>query len=192
MELPLYYEKEEPSPFLLKEALKRKAREELLKVINRKVVVTGLDQFFLKDAMEFLRLAILNLLSYKFLMSGSYLAWGKVTLYYSNFYSINCLLRLKGFALVHLSYPNENPSELFEENHLNVRVERLGDQHDYSILEFKGGNTHSYLWNRFDRMYPKISRPWLGKLMMKERVEWNYDLDFPSQSMADYAIEDAE
>jgi hypothetical protein len=184
MDLSLYYAEEEPSIYFLKETLGRKPRGELLQLIERKAVVLGLDSFFLKDAIEFLRLSILNLLAYKFLMSGSFLAWGKVTLYYSNFYSVNCLIRLKGFALVHIDYIDEKP--------LVVRVERMDEKHGYSISNWKGGNTHLYLWNKFHEFYPKLSYPLLGKLMIKNRVEWNYDLDFPSQSMADYAKEDAK
>jgi hypothetical protein len=184
MKIAAHYSDEKPSYYFLKERLRQISREKLLQIIKQKTIVSGLDSFFLKDATEFLRLSILNLLAYKFLMSGSFLAWGEVTLYYSNFYSINCLLRLKGFALVHLEY--------LDEKTLTVRVVRTNKENRYSVLKWKGGNTHQYLWNKFSELYPQLFSPLLGKLMIKDRERWNYDLSFPSQSMTDYAKEDAK
>lgn len=181
-----YYVDVEPSFYLLKEALvQRASREKILQIIEQKTIVSGLDSLFLKDAAEFLRLSILNLLAYKFLMSGNFLAWGKVTIYYSNFYSINCLLRLKGFAVIHLNF--------LDEKSLRIQVERVDLEHKYRFHRYKGRKSpHEYLWNKLSELYPKLGfTPSLGKLMIKDRVRWNYDLFLPSQSMADYAKKEA-
>lgn len=179
-----YYANEKPSYRLLKEGLGQFSRERLVQIAEQKIIVRSLDPLFLKDSTEFLRLSILNLLAYKFLMSGKYLAWGKVTLYNGNFFSINCLLRLKGFALVHLDYLDEKP--------LIVRVVRSNKQNGHNVLKWKGGNTHQYLWNKFSEFYPKLFSPLLGRIMRKNRERWNYDLSYPSQSMTDYAKKDAK
>ena len=178
-----YYTDVKPSFRLMKETLRQASRERIIEFIEQKTIVPGLDCFFLKDATEFLRLSILNLLAYKFLMSGNFLAWGEVTLYYSNFYSINCLLRLKGFAVVHIDF--------IDEKFLRVRVIRRDGEHSYKFLRCNRGNVHQYLWNKFSELYPELCTPGLGELMIKDRVAWNYDLHFPSQSMTDYAKEEA-
>ena len=67
------------------------------------------DSVFLFEAITFLRLSMFNLLSYKHLICGKHLPMSKVALYYSYFYSINCLLRLRGKALIHVrGHPRTN------------------------------------------------------------------------------------
>jgi hypothetical protein len=49
------------------------------------------------------------------------------------------------------------------------------------------------LWNKFSELYPRLGfTPHLGKILVKERIRWNYDLFYPSQSMADYAKKEAK
>ncbi len=179
-----YYANVEPSYYLLKETLRRTPREEILQIIRQKVIVSDLDSVLLRDATEFLRLSILNLLASKFLMSGSFLAWGEVTNYYGAFYSINCLLRLKGFALVHIDYVDEKV--------LRVQIERIKDKHEYKLHQWKKGNPHQFLWKKFSHFYPELCSPGLGEILIQQRIRWNYDLFFPSQSMSDYAKEEAK
>jgi hypothetical protein len=184
MELASYYANIEPSWQLLKERLQQIDRAKLVQIVDEKTAVKGIDSHFMKDATEFLRLSTLNLMAYKFMMSGLFLAWGKVTLYYSNFYAINCLLRLKGFALVHIDYLEEKP--------LAVKVERQKDKNEYILSHWKGGNTHQYLWNKFCEYYPGLFTQELARFTIDERERWNYDLSFPSQSMDTYALKDAK
>lgn len=82
-----YYADVKPSFELMKEELRQVSRDRILTLIEHKTPVRGLDSFFLKDATDYLRFSILNLLAYKFLMSGNFLAWGEVTIYYGNFYN---------------------------------------------------------------------------------------------------------
>lgn len=183
-DLASYYRNVEPPYCLLKEVLRQKPRKDFLQIIKQKGSVTDLDSFFLKDATEFLRLSILNLLAYKFLMSGNFLAWGEVTNYYGAFYSINCLLRLKGFALAHIDYVDEGV--------LRVQIERIKDKHEYKLLRWKRGNPHQFLWRKFSEFYPELCTPGLGEILIEERIRWNYDLHFPSQSMSEYAKKEAK
>jgi hypothetical protein len=183
MDLPSYYSNIKPSLELLKERLKQIDRAKLEQIVNQKAAVKGIDSNFIKDATEFLRLSILNLMAYKLLMSGFFLAWGKVTLYYSNFYAINCLLRLKGFALVHIYYVEEKP--------LTFKVVRQKDKNEYILSHWKGGNTHQYLWNKFCEYYPDLFTKELAKFTIDERERWNYDLSLPSRSMDAIALDDA-
>jgi len=178
-----YYTNVEPSIYLLKETLRQKPRKDFLEIIRQKRNITDLDSFFLKDAVEFLRLSILNLLSYKFLMSGNFLAWGEVTNYYGAFYAINCLLRLKGFALVHIDY--------VEERVLRIKIERVQGTCEYKISQWKKGNPHQFLWGKFSEFYPELCTLDLGEIFIKERIRWNYDLYLPSQSMSHYAKKQA-
>ncbi|GAG77414.1 unnamed protein product, partial [marine sediment metagenome] len=106
-DLASYYANARPSYDFLKERLRPFSRDDIRKLIKQKNPVPGLDPYFLKDATEFLRHSILNLLAYKFLMCGNFLACGEVTIYYSTFYLINSMLRLKGFAVVHMDFPDE-------------------------------------------------------------------------------------
>ncbi len=170
-----------PSWRLLKEYINSNfSEEEINRLVKNKGIVTDLEQFFLRDAMAFLRLSILNLMAYKYLMCGHYLAWGKVTLHFSFFYSMNSFLRLKGFALIHIT---KIPP---------FCVEKI----DKDCFKFKKSkkSSHRTLWNKFfEYKHEKgeIRFP-ITDAMLSERYMWNYDLLFPSQSMNEGAIKDAD
>ena len=182
-----YYSSDKPADCLLKEALERCSIEDLKK-LQKGESATGLDSCFLKDAMEFLKLAMINLLCYKFLMQGKYLAWGNVTLYYSRFYFINSLLRMKGYAISHVTKLENSKYKIFR-----LRVERTKVKNEYEVKEVgKGVNIHRHLWSKFSKYYPELCSEELGRYMIDDRIRWNYDLLFPSQSTEKYAIGEAE
>lgn len=155
-----YWSNVKPSNRFLKETLQKEPRAKIERLINQKLARDILDPFMLKDSSEFLRLSIVNLLGYKFLACGNYLAWGRVTTYYSQFYIANCLLRLKGFALVHLNFLDEKP--------LTVRIDKVKNEPRYRIQKCSS-KPHQIIWKRFSELYPDISSVFLLKKLENSR-----------------------
>lgn len=149
------------------------------KVIPRDV----LDSLFLNEAIQFLRLSIINLLAYKYVVKGNYYAWAKVTLYYSYFYVINCLLRLQKYAIVHINYYNGSS--------LIIAIDRSKNNRYYTMKNCRG-NQHDLIWKTFERYYPDLISEGIGKFFRDERTKWNYDLFFASQGLDKYSLEQAE
>lgn len=183
-----YYKAAEPFYHrFLKEIFSRQDIAKLEEAAQKGSVITQdqlpLDSMFLFEARNFLRLSVFNLLAYKLLMCGRHLAWGKVTLYYSYFYSVSCLLRLAGFAVVH-------PTNL-DGKVLSMRLVRQHNSHDYRIMSMRG-NEHRLVWNTFSTLYPNLSTQSTGKLTIDDRVRWNYDLLYPSQITEEHAVREAE
>ena len=102
------------------------------------------------------------------LVCGNYLAWGRVTIYYSQFYLVSCLLRLRGFALTHLDFVDDGSS-------LVISFEKLRDKPHYFINTCKSSG-HEMVWTNFAKFYPELGHEDLGKYFIKERNDWNYDL----------------
>jgi len=144
--------------------------------------IANLDGIFLNEAMTFLRMSVINLLGYKFLMSGSYLAWGYVTLYYSMFYAVNCLLRLAGFAIVHIE-------DLQSDKIIRFLIRRSSDGKVYHMGGVKKSE-HKVIWNNFASIYKWIDSDTCREIIW-ERITWNYDLLFPSQSQEKHAKKEA-
>lgn len=142
-----------------------------------------LDGYFLNEAIQFLRLSIINLLSYKHLLKGNYYAWSKVTLYYSYFYSINCLLRLQKYAIVHINY--------FGQPQLVIAIDRCRDNR-YYVMRNTRGNEHDLIWKTYERYYPELINEGIGKFFRDERTRWNYDLFYASQTLDTYSLQRAE
>lgn len=179
-----YWSDVDPSFRFLKEVLQTNSRANVVKMINQELPRKDLDQFLIKDSSEFLRLSIINLLGYKYLVCGKYLAWGRVTMYYSQFYIVNCLLRLKGFALVHLNF--------IDESSLTVRIDRAKNGCNYGMQKCNS-SPHQIIWKMFSQLYPNLlSSEDLGKFLIKERNDWNYDLFYASQATEKYALEEVE
>jgi hypothetical protein len=175
-----------PALRFLKETLQYSKRADIAKVINDRIEIdhNTLDPFLISDSVEFLRLSIINLLAYKHLVCGKYLAWGRVTIYYSYFYIINCLLRLKGVALVHLDYLDEKP--------LTVRILRPRNSRNYRFQECGGASGHKIVGEEFARVYPSLGNKTISMYTIKERMDWNYDLFYASQATDKYALKEAE
>lgn len=170
----------------LKEIFSECAFENLKESTQRQSIIKSseilLDDVFLFEARTFLRLAIFNLLAYKYLMCGNYLAWGKVTLYYSYFYSINSLLRLAGHAVVHATN--------LQDKIFTFHLVRETSSHNYRIMSMRESE-HKFIWNTFSTLYPKLSTHKTGRLFIKDRVDWNYDLFYSSQITEEYALRHA-
>ena len=142
-------------------------------LISKRQPVQGspLDGIFVREAMEFLRVSIFNLLAFKNLMCGNYYSWGKVTLYYSNFYVVNCMLRLNGFAIVHVKH-SKGPAILLERDY---------PSRAYSIGTFGKGD-HAEVWRRFTETFPGIMSRELYRVDIEDREMWNYDPRYFSQA----------
>jgi len=174
-----------PSYRFLKEFFRGHDRDEVKegarvgKVIARDI----LDGFFINEAINFLRLSIINLLSYKYVIKGNYYAWAKVTLYYSYFYVINCLLRLQKYAIIHINYFNDIP--------LIITIDRSKDYKFYTMKNCRG-NQHDLIWKTFERYYPDLISEGIGNFFRDERTRWNYDLFYASQSLDEYSLDQAK
>ena len=182
--LPRYYKRIRPRHHrFLKEMFSRMKHDELQYSIKEKEMssLEKLDEMFLMESREFLRLSIVNLLAFKKLMCGNYLAWGNVTLYYSYFYAINSLLRLAGKAIIHAVSLDKKGS--------SFQLTRQKDSHEYK-LENHSGNEHRSLWNIFLDVFPDMSNSEI-EYFIGERVNWNYDLFFASQSLDPPGLEEA-
>lgn len=178
-----YWSNVKPSYRFLKETLQTEPRDKIKKLINQELARGTLDPYMLKDSSEFLRLSIINLLGYKFLACGNYLAWARVTIYYSQFYIINCLLRLRGFALVHLNF--------FDEKLLSIRIDKVKNEPKYRVHKC-GSKAHQIIWKRFAELYPDLSSEDIGRFSIRKRIDWNYDLFYASQTTGAFALEEAE
>jgi len=181
--LKKYWSNVQPSYRFLKETLQIKPRDKIEKLINQKLERDTLDPYMLKDSSEFLRLSIVYLLGYKYLVCGNYLAWGRVTIYYSHFYVANCLLRLKGFALVHLNFLDEKP--------MRIRIDKAKNEPKYNIQKCRY-KPHQIILKRFSELYPNLSSKELEKYTIQQRVDWNYDLFYASQTTHKYALTEAK
>ena len=181
-----YFKDIEPSKHrLLKDVLRRITDDDYDDIFSKKLLVPNLDSFIIKDAFEYFRLAIINLMSYKHLIYGNYLAWANVTSYYSLFYSMNFFLRMHGFAVVNV--------ERFSGNNmttLTFKIEREWNQHAYRFERY--GAKHQIMWKRFHELCPNLCSKGLGSAVTSERAAWNYDLHYPSQARDDHAKQDIE
>jgi hypothetical protein len=65
----------------IKKSLNHNSKEKIEGILKKpvKVKLDVFDPLMINEAVEFLRLSIINLLAYKTLVCGNYLAWGKVT-----------------------------------------------------------------------------------------------------------------
>jgi hypothetical protein len=138
----------------------------------------------IQESAEFLRLSVINLLAYKHLVCGNYFAWGRVTVYYSQFYVVNCLLRLKKFALIHL-----NPTSGGRPS--TIRIEESSNKPNYKIQNCNKSG-HQVAWSAFAKFYPDLSSEDLGKFSIRERTDWNYNPFYASQSTDEYSLRQAQ
>jgi hypothetical protein len=178
-----YWSNVKPDYRFLKELLQTIPKVEVNNMVNKVIRREEIDPLMINESSEFLRLSIVNMMCYKHLVCGNYLAWGRVTLYYSRFYVVNCLLRLKGFALAHLDF--------LDNGQLALRIDRTRDNRGYrmQVCNAKG---HSTISKRFAELYPDLSCNDIEKFLIKERSDWNYDPFFASQTTSRYALKEAE
>lgn len=176
-----YWRNVKPSYQAIKEHLKYTPREKLLEIYYKKIDRNWLDPLFLNESIQFLRASIINLCSYKYLMKGHYLSMGKVALYYSYFYIINSLLRLHKYAIVHLDYIDQEP--------IVIVFEQSSDA-NYYFAKKCGQSQHKLIWNQFEKYYPELISPGIGKFFRDERSDWNYDLFYISQATMEHSIEE--
>jgi hypothetical protein len=177
--LPEYWSEVKPQWLFLKEFLERRSGIDVNTLFNKEIDREFFDPFMIREAPEFLRLSIINLLAYKHLVCGNYLAWARVTIYYSQFYVVNCLLRLRKFALVHLNPIDGKPS--------TIRIEESSIKPNYKVQKCNTSG-HQIIWGSFARFYPKLSSKKLGEFSIRERTDWNYDLFYASQSTDEEAL----
>ena len=175
-----YWSDVQPTVLFLKETFQKYKRSVIESGLGKLIDRKEIDPFMINEASEFLRLSIINSLAYKRLVCGNYLAWGRVTAYYSQFYIANCLLRLKGFALVHLDFVEDQSS-------ITVTFVKPREKPHYIMQKCKAGG-HDMVWNNFAKMYPNLCNEVVGKFYIKERTDWNYDLFYASQSTNKYAL----
>lgn len=164
--------------------------ENLKKVVNQKGNLDSkwkfFDSVFLFEAITFLRLSIFGLLSYRHLICGKHLPMSKVSLYYSYFYAINCLLRLRGNAVIHIQ---KIPKKIFDDNEKpEMLVFQLiqHDDHTFSLDGFSS-HEHEFVWNTFHSLFPDFSHKDTGRLFRQDRYDWNYGLLYPSQATEEFA-----
>lgn len=144
-----------------------------------------LDSVFLFEAITFLRLSLFSLLSYKHLICGKHLPMSKVALYYSYFYVINCFLRLRGKAVIHVQ---SIPERIFDDEPPKQLVFQLiqHEDHTFSLDVFRQ-NEHQFIWDDFHSLYPELSSRDTGRLFRQDRYDWNYGLLYPSQATDEFA-----
>ena len=168
----------------LKEFFSRIRHDDLKNKIKRNEIISQqtlpIDEMFLTEACVFLRLSVFNFLAYKDLMCNNYLAWAKVTLYYSIFYAINGLLRLAGKAIIHAVYIGQNHNN--DDKIISFQLSRRKNSHSY-IMEGTKGNEHKKIWKIFSNTFPNLSDTRISNFIRNERVSWNYNLFFASQTM---------
>ena len=195
--LATYYEKTKFSSIfsskLLKEFFSRIPHDDLKNKIKRNEVIpqqeSPIDEMFLMEACVFFRLSVFNFLAYKDLMCGNYLAWAKVTLYYSIFYAINGLLRLAGKAIIHATGISDNYNK--GDRIISFQLFRCGKSHSYKMIN-SGRDEHKKVWDIFSNTFPDLSDTATSNFIRKERVSWNYDLFFASQTMDPPALDEAK
>lgn len=143
-----------------------------------------LDSVFLFEAITFLRLSMFSLLSYKHLICGKHLPMSKVALYYSYFYAINCLLRLRGKAVIHVQ---SIPESIFDDEPPKQLVFQLIQHEDHTFsLDVFTKNEHQFIWDDFYSLYPRLSSRDTGRLFRQDRYDWNYGLLYPSQATNEF------
>jgi hypothetical protein len=172
-----------PSNEIIRELLKRKDRDKLLTIYDKRIKRETLDPYFLYEAIQFLRAALINHCSYKYLMKGHYLSIGKVSLYYGYFYIINALLRLHKYAIVHVNYYDDSP--------IVIVFDQCSD-HNFYVAKKCGQSQHKLIWKQFETYYPDLMSSGIGKFFIDDRADWNYDLFYISQATAGYSIHDTE
>jgi len=179
-----------PDYRFLKEILQQRKKAEIEAMYGKEALLSVFDPFMINEAVEYLNLSMINLLAYKRLVCGKYLAWGKVTLYYSQFYVLNCLLRLRRYALVHLDFINENSS-------LMIKIIKPRNSPNYRIEKCITGG-HENTWDMFAQKYPEFASKdkemakSLGRFSISERENWNYDLFYASQNTDKFPLIEAE
>jgi hypothetical protein len=184
----------------IKKSLNHNSKEKIEGILKKpvKVKLDVFDPLMINEAVEFLRLSIINLLAYKTLVCGNYLAWGKVTVYYSNFYAMNSLLRLKRFTLVHLEYPDFSEEKKTVKT-FGARIYKPKNNRYYlmEVTDRVSRSGHKEIAHKFAELYPELfnSRTQLGKeigdISIKERTDWNYDLFYASQSTDKFVLQEA-
>ena len=183
-----YYSDVSPETYtpFLKEIFTRYERSELEDMAARQLRIsrTSLDGVFLREAFTFLKASICNVLAFKNLMCENYFPWGKVTLYYANFYLANSLLRLNGYAIAHIDHITP------KESRTNIQLERNVSSQSYILRRF-GGRDHSEVWARFTRAFPSILSPRVQKVDVEDREMWNYDPFYFSQGTDSLALKEA-
>jgi hypothetical protein len=174
-----YWKGISPDYRFLKEFLREMKRERVKEMVDKIVERRYFDKFFLNEIHHFLRLSIINLLSYKYLMCGNYYAWGNVSLYYGYFYIINCLLRMQKFAIVHINF--------FQDTLLIIIIDRYSNP-NYYIVKNCRGREHQILWNTFEQYYRNLSSDDIGEFFRVHRNEWNYDPFYASQTTNRFSL----
>ena len=148
------------------------------------------DSVFLFEAITFLRLSMFSLLSYKHLICGKHLPMSKVALYYSYFYSINCLLRLRGKALIHVQ---SIPKNILRDDLPEQVTFQLIQHEDHTFhLEAFRKNEHQFIWNDFRCLFPKLSSKNTSRIFRQDRYDWNYGLLYPSQATEEFAQHESD
>ena len=146
-DLAIYYKKTKTCyTEFLKEFFSKKSQSKNLRhrIKNNENILQQelpIDEIFLIEALTFLRLSIFNFLAYKDLMCGNYLAWSKVTWYYSIFYAINGMLRLDGKAIIHV-------------DGISFQLIRDGKFHSYKMTKSKGNEHKKY--GKFSQRHSQI------------------------------------
>lgn len=179
-----------PHVRFLKEILQQQKKEYIESMFGVEIPLQTFDPFMINEAVEYLNVSMVNLLAYKRLVCGNYFAWGKVTLYYSQFYAINSLLRLRRYALVHLKF--------FEQKEpLILKIQKPRGRSVY-VVEKCGARGHENAWDMFAQKYPEFASKnkelakSLGRYSISEREDWNYDLFYTSQNTGKYILREAK
>lgn len=181
----------------LKSTLTRLSKEALSDSLHSKKTATelgfSLDTHFLGEAQDFLSMGLVNFLGYKYLAGGGYRSWAYVTLYYSNFYAANCLLRLAGKAIVHLEWDTLTKRSGTDGKpvKLEIIIERVSDAHDYRFKRKKKSD-HHIVFSMFGSTFSSLMRQEHAKFIIDDRFEENYDLLLPSQSTTAFSVDFAK
>ncbi len=186
--LPTYYKNTKPyyHRFFKEIFTEDRSFEELKTAVNERITIRNsdfLDSIYLEEAITFLRRSIFNLLAYKYLVCGKHLPMAKVSLYYSYFDSISCLLRIRGVAVVHISEVTTNFEDTPEKLKFTVTQH---ENHTFSLSN-TSQSEHKFVWNEFHRLFPSLSSQNDGRWFTQDRYEWNYGLLYPSQATDEFA-----